>query len=1801
MKNTGFKLLPIQPNNGLLFAVGLLLNIIIVGLVSAQGNNHDPSNPGRGIVGGSSYSISEVENINLTNGNVMFHFPLASLPPGRTGLSGSIGLMYNSKLYDTSIEQIPDHNQEIKDQNMVVTSQDGGWRLVNSLNFQYRVISRFAFSPMVDCSSGAYDYGKNASIWKVQVVFPDGNAKEFRPVGHSDYYEDGYFRISPNGWESWANYQSIPDPPSHSCNLGETQFTTDSMVYYSTDGSFLRLVVDHDPNPNNKSGASNSWTLYFPDGSFYQSSTGRLTDRYGEYLQNVSFTHNQKQANGIEDSMGRRIFYTPGDYSTETDVFLSGFSGQELKWTIRWKDIHVKKEYETTGAEGLQNRGGTSYQTLWAGFQVVHELQLPAQLGNQKYVFGYNGSDTPLGSSEESEGWGEISSLQLPSGAVFEYEYKWDGPPELWTPRTHEVLGNFVKKKIRTHESQYDGSSPIVSDVWHYTIGKTGSTITSPDGSTMLQLHGDTSRVGQYNGLIHKIENSNGTKIEKLWGFNIPSAYVNGSGRQVNSFVTAEFTSIKDNNGNYVLTAIKEFSQDKNGNTILVKEYDHIPYANVPRNGNGEITGVPGGITPSRVSATTFHNPTPVWTDTTTNSTYAYWNFNNIKGVTASSEVRDSVGQIVSKTEITYDNPSTTANPTLTRVWDSTKGSVSDPLTTGNSISTSAEYDQYGNVTKTIDARGVETVITYGNVAGPSGNVTGLYPTKTEAAANYSTLTRTSTAVYDFYTGLVTSAKDEDNDVTVVTEYDDLGRPVKVRNAYGTALESWTTSEYDDINRRVVVRSDLETKGDGKKVAIQHFDQLGRVRLSRTLEDSSTESPYNEQHGIKVQTRYLSNGFTCPWDDAQGPDEICSGQLTSNPYRANYSHEATGEETMGWTLGLAQNTGRHSTVTTFSGASLPYPLGGNSNSTGTVTTNTDAERTLVTDQAGKSRISKTSALGQLEEVWEVLAASETGSESVAFPGTSIAHGFKTSYSYDTLNNLTTVNQGAQTRTFTYSSLSRLLTATNPESGTISYVYDNSGNLTSKTDARSITTTYAYDALNRVTDREYSDNTPDVEYAYGTTAPKVGLLIKVESSVSATEYTSFDILGRVTGHKQTTDGEVYVTGYKYNLSGALVEQTYPSGRKVKNVIDNNGYLSMVQSAKCLDGTTGTNATCTSQAGLWNYAKNFTYNAAGAMTSMQLGNNRWESTQFNSRLQPTQIGLGVTPGATNLLKLDYSYGDWNGSTLDATKNNGNVAGQNITVTRPGQDALIFDQKYAYDTLNRITSAEEKTDTTVNWNQTYTFDRYGNRNFDESLTTTLIKNCEEFSQPAVCEADRKILNPELDPANNRMAAGQGWTYDTAGNVITDAEGRTFTYDAENKQIEVENAWSQTIGEYFFDGDGKRVKKIVPGTGEVTIFVYDAGAKLIGEYSTIVETQAPKVQYLTNDHLGSPRINTDQNGNVTSRTDYMPYGEEIIGLGNRTANENYVTDDVRQGFTGYENDAETGLDFAQARMYSAHLARFTAPDPLLGSGRINMPQSWNRYVYVLNSPLRFTDPTGLFEWDASLRDNESDSDEEKKRKADIRARILANLELAKQRAKEALDAGRISQKKFDKINNALNAYGTPDDNNGVFVGIKSSSVPTLASRGDTRPFQELSSDDNKLRAVSHVRFEFIGIFENDADVAVVHEGQHIVDNNEFVAFFNSLPSRDIAAIISDPRTPREYGLENNAFHTQSYYFEALGADDKKWGTWNKGWKKKDETEQQKKRQDAINKTIKSGYGLTPDSYSRSIVNYCQGSGCKF
>jgi len=81
------------------------------------------------------------------------------------------------------------------------------------------------------------------------------------------------------------------------------------------------------------------------------------------------------------------------------------------------------------------------------------------------------------------------------------------------------------------------------------------------------------------------------------------------------------------------------------------------------------------------------------------------------------------------------------------------------------------------------------------------------------------------------------------------------------------------------------------------------------------------------------------------------------------------------------------------------------------------------------------------------------------------------------------------------------------------------------------------------------------------------------------------------------------------------------------------------------------------------------------------------------------------------------------------------------------------------------------------------------------------------------------------------------------------------------------------------------------------------------------------------------------------------MPFGEEMPLVAQDTMN--------KRQFTGHERDDETGDDYMMARYYGSSFNRFLSPDPL--AGHLLIPQTLNRYVYAGNSPVRFTDLTGL------------------------------------------------------------------------------------------------------------------------------------------------------------------------------------------------------------------------------------------------
>jgi RHS repeat-associated protein len=436
-----------------------------------------------------------------------------------------------------------------------------------------------------------------------------------------------------------------------------------------------------------------------------------------------------------------------------------------------------------------------------------------------------------------------------------------------------------------------------------------------------------------------------------------------------------------------------------------------------------------------------------------------------------------------------------------------------------------------------------------------------------------------------------------------------------------------------------------------------------------------------------------------------------------------------------------------------------------------------------------------------------------------------------------------------------------------------------------------------------------------------------------SGVSTYNHTIYDALGRPAAYNQVTEGQTYLMTDTYNKAGLVVDEMYPSGKVMHNEYDGAGRPAGVKKT--------TNAFYYVGAAATDATNRIQYSSHGATRVLKLGNSLWEHSNLNSRLQPTQIGLGSSQTSSSVLGLDYTYGVLVGGSLDATKNNSNIQSQTITV--PG---ATFVQSYVYDQVNRLTSVQEKYNAKLIWTQTYGFDRWGNR--------TSLVNSGSKAQYLPTQS-----TPPVDSATNRLLEP---VYDAAGNMtLADPFHYPFYgYDAENRM----SAWRySTVLAFRYDGDGRRVEKTNQESGDILVFVYNAAGQMVAEYTSFQGAPMPnlKVNYLTADHLSSTRVVTDGTGAVVARHDYLPFGEEIPVSVVRAGIAGYGgADGIRQKFTQKERDSESGLDYFGARYYSSAQGRFTAMDPDLDPDDANDPQRWNRYAYSSSNPLARIDPDG-------------------------------------------------------------------------------------------------------------------------------------------------------------------------------------------------------------------------------------------------
>jgi RHS repeat-associated protein len=123
-----------------------------------------------------------------------------------------------------------------------------------------------------------------------------------------------------------------------------------------------------------------------------------------------------------------------------------------------------------------------------------------------------------------------------------------------------------------------------------------------------------------------------------------------------------------------------------------------------------------------------------------------------------------------------------------------------------------------------------------------------------------------------------------------------------------------------------------------------------------------------------------------------------------------------------------------------------------------------------------------------------------------------------------------------------------------------------------------------------------------------------------------------------------------------------------------------------------------------------------------------------------------------------------------------------------------------------------------------------------------------------------------------------------------------------------------------------------------------------------------AENLQYLHTDHLGSVAIVTDQDGSVTERLAYDPWGKRRFPNGTADTNDSIIGLTLDRGFTMHEHLDEMGLIHMNGRIYDPLIGRFMSADPFIQAP--DNLQSHNRFAYVMNNPLSMADPSGYFSW---------------------------------------------------------------------------------------------------------------------------------------------------------------------------------------------------------------------------------------------
>ena len=586
-------------------------------------------------------------------------------------------------------------------------------------------------------------------------------------------------------------------------------------------------------------------------------------------------------------------------------------------------------------------------------------------------------------------------------------------------------------------------------------------------------------------------------------------------------------------------------------------------------------------------------------------------------------------------------------------------------------------------------------------------------------------------------------------------------------------------------------------------------------------------------------------------------------------------------------------------------------------------------QTTVTQRAERH----SNAIGELSEVIEDLG----GADEAA-----------TSYVYDAFGNLeTTTDDAGNTVTMDYDIRGRKTDMDDPDMGEWTYAYNVLGELTRQTDAEGQATDSTYDVLGRIKTRtDDATGTPVVTtWTYDSNGKK-GTLGDV-SMPGYTETHTYDSLIRPISVSRTIESNAYQTDTDYDAdTGRADTLTYPSNFAVQHVYrSGTGYLEKVQST---DPTPLV------------YWQGHDYDAAGQTLDEAFGNG-----VDTVRTYAPETGL--------LTHLDT----W--AAADDPTDPPSAQELEFTFDALGNLHKRDDirqstyEEFTYDGLNRLTASTLYGIPGAPIAKTYTYDTIGNILTKTGVTGTYLygtgndAGAGDAGPHAVTNANGHTYayddNGNLTGVIGTNARTLTWsTYNKPESITVtgSSDGSTFTYGPDRARIVHEQTVGTVITKRVYAGSiYERLTKT--GDPNTDIHYIYAGGTRVAQYTVTlnVDPNDDPTVYLHQDHLGSVDTITDELGVVTERLSYDPHGKRR-NADWTDAVTSITPANTPRGFTDHEHLDNLGLIHMNGRVYDPVLGRFLSADPFVQFP--HSTQGLNRYSYVNNNPLSYTDPSGYF-----------------------------------------------------------------------------------------------------------------------------------------------------------------------------------------------------------------------------------------------